>query len=514
MMTTDDLLIASLIRYAIAKGLEHRSRGVHQMNLDSSRSHAIFSVYIDALDDDDGTGRPAAARYGKISLLDLAGSENVRSTQSHGTGLKEAGSINKSLFALGQVIKALALEARNGPESRQPSGLARVPAHVPYRDSTLTKLLADSLGGSAHTLMIACCSPFLAYADESIRTLHYACSAGAIRNKPVVKLDPQEQLILRLRDEVATFKAKVAQLQGELERSNTRLIAHGLPTVAATPATAGGAGGERPHSIHSSGGERPRPPSAPPSACYSPDSARRGHGNGSVSIASFGNGYEDGHEGGREWAQWAPVPAPATAQSVPRAHDGVALGATGRGRWEAISRQSEAIDETHLPIALGATGRVGGSGVGAHDGVALGATGRVGGSGVGGSDGCEAGGDWSGDHGVGGRSSDGGGGGGGSMSGGGDGAPSSAHSSALFADTDTIERARRSEALLQKQRRIMLELTSRCCDATILLIACDDLMIATLIRCCERDATILLIACDDLMIASLIRCCDATRRSS
>ena len=302
------------LQYVIAKGLEHRSRGVHQMNSDSSRSHAIFSVYIDALEDDDGTGRPAPARYGKISLLDLAGSENVRSTQSHGTGLKEAGSINKSLFALGQVIKALALEARNGPESRQPSGLARVPAHVPYRDSTLTKLLADSLGGSAHTLMIACCSPFLAYADESIRTLHYACSAGAIRNKPVIKLDPQEQLILRLRDEVATLKAKVAQLQGELERSNTRLIAHGLPTVAVTPATAGGAGGER---SHSSGGERPRPPSAPPSACYSPDSARRSHGNGSVSIASFGNGYEHGYEGGREWAQWAPVPAPAPAPSQP-----------------------------------------------------------------------------------------------------------------------------------------------------------------------------------------------------
>ena len=188
------------LQFVIARGLEHRHRRVHQLNSDSSRSHAIFSVYIDALDRD-SQGEHHRQRYGRVSLLDLAGSENVRSSQSHGVGLKEAGSINKSLFALGQVIKALALDGRGtahtslaSSSSTSYSAGGKLPPHVPYRDSTLTKLLADSLGGSSLTLMIACCSPFLAYAEETIRTLHYACSAGAIRNRPVVKLDPQEQV--------------------------------------------------------------------------------------------------------------------------------------------------------------------------------------------------------------------------------------------------------------------------------------------------------------------------------
>ena len=216
---------AHLCRYVISKGLEHRHRRVHQLNSDSSRSHSIFSVYVDATDDADdastadgasSVGGTGAQRYGRISLLDLAGSENVRTSQSHGAGLKEAGSINKSLFALGQVIKALSS-----------AGGARL--HVPYRDSNLTKLLSDSLGGSALTLMVACCSPFLAYAEESMRTLHYACSAGAIRNRPVIKLDPQEQLIAQLRDEVQKLKAQVVHLRLELNISNTRLAEHGLP---------------------------------------------------------------------------------------------------------------------------------------------------------------------------------------------------------------------------------------------------------------------------------------------
>ena len=186
------------LQYVIARGMESRHRRVHQLNSDSSRSHSIFSVYLDAADGDEAD----AYRFGRVSLLDLAGSENVRTSGSHGAGLKEAGSINKSLFALGQVIKALALDgsSRSGSTALAPSGsgVGRLAPHVPYRDSNLTKLLSDSLGGSALTLMIACCSPFLAYADESMRTLHYACSAGAIRNRPVVKLDPQEQLIAQV----------------------------------------------------------------------------------------------------------------------------------------------------------------------------------------------------------------------------------------------------------------------------------------------------------------------------
>ena len=156
-------------------------------------------------------------RYGRISLCDLAGSENVRASGSQGVGLKEAGSINKSLFALGQVIKALAAE-----------GLGRRVAHVPYRDATLTKLLSDSLGGNAMSLMIACCTPQLSYVEESLRTVHYACTAGAIRNRPSVKLDPQEQLILYLKKEVRELKQRVQQLTSQLDASHRRLASHGL----------------------------------------------------------------------------------------------------------------------------------------------------------------------------------------------------------------------------------------------------------------------------------------------
>lgn len=199
------------LEYVINRGLERRASRHHQLNQHSSRSHAVFSVYLDVTEE----GATTPARYGRLSLLDLAGSENVRMSQSTGGGLKEAGQINKSLFALGQVIKTLSHSAR-------PAGM-----HVPYRESCLTKLLCDSLGGNAHTLMIACCSPLTAYLEESMRTLHYACSAGAIRNRPVVKLDPQQQLIARLKAEVHELKQQVQFLTHELTHAHTRLAERG-----------------------------------------------------------------------------------------------------------------------------------------------------------------------------------------------------------------------------------------------------------------------------------------------
>jgi hypothetical protein len=199
------------LEYVINRGLERRASRHHQLNQHSSRSHAVFSVYLDVTE----PGASTPARYGRLSLLDLAGSENVRISQSIGGGLKEAGQINKSLFALGQVIKTLSHSAR-------PAG-----THVPYRESCLTKLLCDSLGGNAHTLMIACCSPLAAYMEESLRTLHYACSAGVIRNRPVVKLDPQQQLIARLKAEVHELKQQVQFLTHELTHAHTRLAERG-----------------------------------------------------------------------------------------------------------------------------------------------------------------------------------------------------------------------------------------------------------------------------------------------
>jgi len=132
-------------RAAVARGVRHRRVGSHNLNLESSRSHAILTVYIDAT-----PLRPEAPDYGttrrgKVVFVDLAGSERLEDSQSVGEAMRETASINRSLFMLGKVISALAAGARG--------------ALVPYRESKLTKLLMDSLGGSALSLMIACCSP-------------------------------------------------------------------------------------------------------------------------------------------------------------------------------------------------------------------------------------------------------------------------------------------------------------------------------------------------------------------
>ena len=119
-------------------GTRQRMTGETAMNKDSSRSHSIFTIYVETAEQD---GRIKA---GKLNLVDLAGSERQSKTQTTGQRLKEATQINLSLSALGNVISALV----QGKHS-----------HVPYRDSKLTRLLQDSLGGNTKTLMIAAISP-------------------------------------------------------------------------------------------------------------------------------------------------------------------------------------------------------------------------------------------------------------------------------------------------------------------------------------------------------------------
>lgn len=204
--------------YVIDKGLQNRHVRCHRLNSDSSRSHAMLTIYVDSEPADaaggpngagvgaggDGgeagageapgtPGRAAASRkrYGKISLLDLAGSENLRASGSSGVGVKEAGSINRSLFILGQCIKALSQGQGPAALSAQPASpgpAAASPRHVPIRDSVLTKLLSDSLGGSSHSLMVACCSQQQHSAAETYRVLNYASSAMGIRAKPVAQV--------------------------------------------------------------------------------------------------------------------------------------------------------------------------------------------------------------------------------------------------------------------------------------------------------------------------------------
>ncbi|KZC08147.1 Chromosome-associated kinesin KIF4A [Dufourea novaeangliae] len=165
-----------------------RVTGATAMNAQSSRSHAIFtvSIYQQKLDD------PNTATAAKFHLVDLAGSERSKKTQATGERFKEGVNINKGLLALGNVISQL--------------GEGGSMSYVGYRDSKLTRLLQDSLGGNSMTLMIACVSPADYNLDETLSTLRYADRARKIKNKPVVNQDPKVSEINRLNKVVQELK--------------------------------------------------------------------------------------------------------------------------------------------------------------------------------------------------------------------------------------------------------------------------------------------------------------------
>jgi len=122
----------------------------------------------------------------KFHFVDLAGSERAKKTGAVGATLKEGININKSLLVLGNVISALSEEGKKNN-------------FVPYRDSKLTRILQDSLGGNSRTSMIACVSPAESNFDETLNTLNYASRARKIKNKPKVNRDPNSALIAELR---------------------------------------------------------------------------------------------------------------------------------------------------------------------------------------------------------------------------------------------------------------------------------------------------------------------------
>uniref|UniRef100_U3KPK1 Kinesin-like protein KIF17 n=1 Tax=Oryctolagus cuniculus TaxID=9986 RepID=U3KPK1_RABIT len=178
-------------------GWKNRSVGYTLMNKDSSRSHSIFTISIEIYAVDE-RGKDHL-RAGKLNLVDLAGSERQSKTGATGERLKEATKINLSLSALGNVISALV------------DGRCR---HIPYRDSKLTRLLQDSLGGNTKTLMVACLSPADNNYDESLSTLRYANRAKNIKNKPRINEDPKDALLREYQEEIKRLKAILAQQMG------------------------------------------------------------------------------------------------------------------------------------------------------------------------------------------------------------------------------------------------------------------------------------------------------------
>ncbi|GFO29443.1 kinesin-like protein, partial [Plakobranchus ocellatus] len=175
------------------KGWNNRSTGATLMNADSSRSHSIFTINMEiATQDEQGEDH---IRAGKLNLVDLAGSERQGKTGATGDRLKEATKINLSLSALGNVISALV------------DGKSK---HIPYRDSKLTRLLQDSLGGNTKTMMVACLSPADNNYDETLSTLRYANRAKNIKNKPKINEDPKDALLRQYQEEIEKLKAMLS----------------------------------------------------------------------------------------------------------------------------------------------------------------------------------------------------------------------------------------------------------------------------------------------------------------
>lgn len=184
----------------IDAGLSVRKVTSTNMNVESSRSHLIFSLIIECTDLQTQT-----VTRGKLSFVDLAGSERVKKSGATGDTMKEAQAINKSLSALGNVISALATEQ----------------AHIPYRDHKLTMLMSDSLGGNAKTLMFVNVSPTDGNLEETQNSLTYATRVRTIKNDASKSTANKE--MQRLKASLAMWRARAGEVEGESQEIEDRV---------------------------------------------------------------------------------------------------------------------------------------------------------------------------------------------------------------------------------------------------------------------------------------------------
>ncbi|KAH0791028.1 kinesin-like protein KIF3A isoform X2 [Histomonas meleagridis] len=183
----------------LENGKKNRKTGETSMNRESSRSHSIFTITVEQQDSD------GLVRVGKLNLVDLAGSERLAKTNATGQTAKEGAKINQSLLALGNVISALVTGSK----------------HIAYRDSKLTQLLQDSLGGNSKTVMVATIGPADYNYEETYSTLMYATRARDIKNKPKINEDPKDALLGQL-------KAQIEALKKQLEERNAGTAGDGI----------------------------------------------------------------------------------------------------------------------------------------------------------------------------------------------------------------------------------------------------------------------------------------------
>ena len=187
----------------MSAGAMNRAVAATGMNEGSSRSHSVFTITISQRD-----VTTASTKSGKLVLVDLAGSEMVRKTNASGQQLEEAKTINKSLSALGQVIMALTDDKAT---------------HIPYRDSKLTRILQDSLGGNSRTVLIVACSPSSYNAPETVSTMRFGMRAKSITNKVKVNqtrsVEELEDLLARAERAIDAQQAHIMTLSVQLQQA-------------------------------------------------------------------------------------------------------------------------------------------------------------------------------------------------------------------------------------------------------------------------------------------------------
>ena len=186
------------------QGVRNKTMASHKLNKASSRSHTIFSMNIERIN----TEEPDDVIRNKLQLVDLAGSERLSYVSNDKTLNKECIEINKSLFTLRQVITSLS------DKITKPSKSNHV---IPYRESKLTCLLKQCLGGNSFCLMIACLAPCDLYIDDNVNTLNYAAKAQVISNAPIVNDDPKIKKMKELQLHVSTLTGQLKQANKAIE---------------------------------------------------------------------------------------------------------------------------------------------------------------------------------------------------------------------------------------------------------------------------------------------------------
>jgi hypothetical protein len=207
LVVTDVLTTIKLLE----DGSKSRVVGSTAMNEQSSRSHAIFTINLEQF-------KNGELIRSKFHLVDLAGSERQNKTKAEGIRFKESININLGLLALGNVISILGESGEI--KSSSSSSSSNATKHVPYRESKLTRLLQDSLGGNSHTLMIACVNPSVSNLEETLNTLRYADRARKIKNKPIVNIDSKTAEIVSLRKQIDLLKNEIIVINTQAAREH------------------------------------------------------------------------------------------------------------------------------------------------------------------------------------------------------------------------------------------------------------------------------------------------------